>query len=140
MGLKGTHRKNFPKSLSLFLTEVILKSKCSLLQEKHSSIFFLSTSNKSWTYFMPFQELDGKPIESFNVRHLRSEIGIVQQEPVLFDCSIRDNILYGIDTSKRNVTQSEIEEVCKNSNIHHFICDLPQVTQVFTLEVACINH
>jgi len=69
--------------------------------------------------------IDGKPITAINVRHLRKEIGIVQQEPVLFDCSIRDIILYGIDQAEEQLTQQEIEESCKNANIHNFIQGLP---------------
>ena len=41
--------------------------------------------------------LDGKDIRSLNVRWLRSQIGYVGQEPVLFSGSILDNISYGID-------------------------------------------
>ena len=41
--------------------------------------------------------LDGKDIRSLNVRWLRSQIGYVGQEPVLFSGSILDNIAYGID-------------------------------------------
>lgn len=61
------------------------------------------------------------------MRSLRSQIGIVQQEPVLFDRSIRDNILYGIDEPEK-ISQEEIEEACRNSNIHHVICSLPNVS------------
>lgn len=67
------------------------------------------------------------PIEEFNVKYLRSQIGIVQQEPVLFDRSIRDNILYGINDPD-SVTDQDIEEACRNSNIHHVIMNLPNVS------------
>ena len=82
-------------------------------------------------YFFTFsfnrQLIDQVPIEDYNVRSLRSQIGIVQQEPVLFDRSIRDNILYGIDEPEK-INQVEIEEACRNSNIHHVICSLPNVS------------
>ena len=41
--------------------------------------------------------MDGKDIRSLNVRWLRSQIGYVGQEPVLFSGSILENIAYGID-------------------------------------------
>ena len=73
------------------------------------------------------QTIDGKSISDFNVRHLRSEIGIVQQEPVLFDCSILDNILYGVDPEKDDISKEDVEKACKNANIHDFIMSLPKV-------------
>ncbi|EDV22201.1 uncharacterized protein TRIADDRAFT_29232 [Trichoplax adhaerens] len=47
---------------------------------------------------------------------LRDNIGLVSQEPILFACSIYDNIQYGCDA-----TRSEIEEAAKQANAHDFI-------------------
>ena len=66
------------------------------------------------------------------MRSLRSQIGIVQQEPVLFDRSIRDNILYGIEEPGK-ISQEEVEEACRNSNIHHVISSLPNVSLFIVL-------
>jgi ATP-binding cassette subfamily B (MDR/TAP) protein 1 len=52
-------------------------------------------------------------------------MGLVQQEPVLFDLSIRDNIAYG--DNSRQVTQHEIEAAARMANIHELITSLPQV-------------
>ena len=52
----------------------------------------------------------------------------MQQEPTLFDRSIRDNILYGLDSPEK-VSQQEIENACLSSNIHHVIMNLPKVSQ-----------
>lgn len=41
--------------------------------------------------------IDGKDISEYNVGELRRQIGIVMQEPLLFNMSIKDNILYGND-------------------------------------------
>ncbi|ELU04466.1 hypothetical protein CAPTEDRAFT_135774, partial [Capitella teleta] len=67
--------------------------------------------------------IDGKNIRSLNLRWLRRQMGIVSQEPVLFDCTIAENIAYG-DTS-RDVQMSEIIEAAMNANIHNKISSLP---------------
>ncbi|XP_059476187.1 ATP-dependent translocase ABCB1 [Neocloeon triangulifer] len=69
-------------------------------------------------------ELDGRDISDMQMTALRSNLGIVSQEPVLFDRTIADNIGYG-DTS-REVDITEIIEAAKNANIHNFITSLPQ--------------
>ena len=69
--------------------------------------------------------VDGNDVKELNLKWLRSQIGIVSQEPVLFDLSIRDNIAFG-DTS-RNVPDNEIEKAAKEANIHQFITSLPNV-------------
>lgn len=43
--------------------------------------------------------IDNKPIQHYDVNFLRSQIGSVGQEPVLFAKSIRDNLLYGCEES-----------------------------------------
>ncbi|KAL1923211.1 uncharacterized protein VTP21DRAFT_9587 [Calcarisporiella thermophila] len=68
-------------------------------------------------------------VEGVNVRRwqlgaLRRRIALVGQEPVLFDMTIRENILYGREEGEA-VTQEEIEEVAKQANIHSFIANLP---------------
>ncbi|XP_066484598.1 ATP-dependent translocase ABCB1 isoform X2 [Tiliqua scincoides] len=67
--------------------------------------------------------LDGQNAKELNIQWLRSQIGIVSQEPVLFDCSIAENIAYGDNT--REVPFDEIVEVAKAANIHSFIESLP---------------
>lgn len=70
--------------------------------------------------------LDGHDVRSLNIQWLRSLIGLVQQEPVLFNLSIRENIAYG-DTS-RQITHDQIEAAAKKANIHSLITSLPQVS------------
>jgi ABC-type multidrug transport system fused ATPase/permease subunit len=41
--------------------------------------------------------LDGKPIEDYDVHHLRRHMAMVAQENILFDRSIKDNVAYGLD-------------------------------------------
>ncbi|XP_078519762.1 ATP-dependent translocase ABCB1-like isoform X1 [Lissotriton helveticus] len=62
--------------------------------------------------------------KSLNLQWFRSQLGIVSQEPVLFDCSIAENIQYG--DNSRTVSQEEIEEAAKAANIHSFIETLPE--------------
>ena len=72
--------------------------------------------------------LDGHDIRTLNIRWLRSLLGLVQQEPILFNLSVRENIAYG-DTS-RDVSQSEIEAAARKANIHDVIAQLPQVNSI----------
>ncbi|CAF4700599.1 unnamed protein product, partial [Rotaria sp. Silwood1] len=68
--------------------------------------------------------LDGHDIKTLNIRWLRSLMGLVQQEPILFNLSIRDNIAYG--NNSREVKQDEIETAARMANIHEFIITLPK--------------
>lgn len=74
---------------------------------------------------MVFQLVDGLDTKTLNLSWLRSQLGLVSQEPILFDCSISENIQYG--DNSREVSQDEIEEAAKNANIHDFIMGLPEV-------------
>ncbi|XP_003921213.2 phosphatidylcholine translocator ABCB4 isoform X1 [Saimiri boliviensis] len=67
--------------------------------------------------------LDGQEAKKLNVQWLRAQLGIVSQEPILFDCSIAENIAYG--DNSRVVSQDEIVSAAKAANIHHFIETLP---------------
>ncbi|KAG9476286.1 hypothetical protein GDO78_003056 [Eleutherodactylus coqui] len=67
---------------------------------------------------------DNTDIKNLNVQWLRSQIGIVSQEPVLFDCSIAENIAYG--DNSREVPMEEIESAAKAANIYSFIEELPE--------------
>ena len=75
--------------------------------------------------------VDGHDIRSLNLKWLREHIGVVSQEPVLFDTTIAENIRYG----KEGVSQEEIINATKMANAHDFISRLPQVSWlvVFTI-------
>uniref|UniRef100_A0A8C1WF01 ATP-binding cassette, sub-family B (MDR/TAP), member 11a n=1 Tax=Cyprinus carpio TaxID=7962 RepID=A0A8C1WF01_CYPCA len=66
--------------------------------------------------------VDGHDIRSLNIQWLRSLIGIVEQEPVLFATTIAENIRYG----RAGVTMEEVIEAAKQANAYNFIMDLPQ--------------
>ncbi|XP_019945327.2 bile salt export pump [Paralichthys olivaceus] len=67
--------------------------------------------------------IDGRLSHRVNVPFLRAQIGIVSQEPVLFDCSIAENIQYG--DNKRIVSMEEIVEAAKKAFLHDFVMTLP---------------
>ncbi|XP_068092080.1 ATP-binding cassette sub-family B member 5-like isoform X3 [Hyperolius riggenbachi] len=67
---------------------------------------------------------DNIDVRCLNVQWLRSQIGLVSQEPVLFDCSIAENIAYG--DNSRLVSMEEIRQAATAANIHSFIEDLPE--------------
>uniref|UniRef100_A0A8C2EVE2 ATP-binding cassette sub-family B member 5 n=1 Tax=Cyprinus carpio TaxID=7962 RepID=A0A8C2EVE2_CYPCA len=68
--------------------------------------------------------VDGNDSRSLNLAWLRTQMGLVSQEPILFDCTIAENIQYG--DNSRVVSQEEIEEAAKKANIHNFILGLPE--------------
>ena len=67
--------------------------------------------------------LDGKEIQSLQVRWLRQQMGLVSQEPVLFNDTIRANIAYG----KGDATEAEIIAAAELANAHRFISSLQKV-------------
>ncbi|KVI07597.1 AAA+ ATPase domain-containing protein [Cynara cardunculus var. scolymus] len=77
--------------------------------------------------------IDGRDITRYNLRNLRRQIGLVQQEPLLFSCSIRDNICYGTEGS----SESEVIEVSREANIHEFVSNLPDGYETVVGEKGC---
>ncbi|CAL8095668.1 unnamed protein product [Calicophoron daubneyi] len=67
---------------------------------------------------------DGMNLRNLSPAWIRRQIGIVSQEPNLFDLSIRENIAYGCND--RDVTMEEIVEAARMANIHSFISSLPK--------------
>lgn len=65
--------------------------------------------------------IDGVDIRGFSFKSLRGQIGIVTQETILFNDTIRANILYG----KPGASQEEIENAAKQAYAHDFIRSLP---------------
>lgn len=71
--------------------------------------------------------MDGENHKSLNLAWLRQQLGVVGQEPLLFACSIRENISYGSPTA----TEEDIIIAAKKANAHNFIMAQPEVTQKF---------
>jgi ATP-binding cassette subfamily B (MDR/TAP) protein 1 len=60
-------------------------------------------------------KVDDEPISSFNVSSYRSFLGLVSQEPNLFDLTVKENITFGCTNVP---SQEEIENAAKMANIH----------------------
>ena len=65
--------------------------------------------------------IDGKNIKDLNLRWLREHIGVVSQEPILFNTTIAENIRYG----RLGATMEEIQQAARQANAYNFISDLP---------------
>ena len=65
--------------------------------------------------------LDGQDLKELDARWLRTRIGTVAQEPVLFSTTIAANIRYG----RPDATDSEVEDAANAAHAHDFIVDLP---------------
>ena len=65
--------------------------------------------------------IDGIDVRDFDLHCLRSQIGIVMQQSLLFSATIEENIAYGAP----NATQEQIIEAAKSANAHDFISEFP---------------
>ena len=78
--------------------------------------------------------IDGINIKDYNVKNLRSQIGIVQQEPILFATTIRENIQFGgcnNNTTSKTNEDDAIELAAKSANAHEFISNFPDGYDTF---------
>ena len=66
--------------------------------------------------------IDGQDLRDVTLESLRAAIGVVFQESMLFNRSIRDNLLVG----RPDATQEEIEEACRLADAHDFIARQPR--------------
>jgi ATP-binding cassette subfamily B (MDR/TAP) protein 1 len=74
--------------------------------------------------------LDGIDIRDLNLKWLRSQIGLVSQEPTLFSTTIRNNVEHGlVGTSHQHASPEEklqlVREACIKANADGFISKLP---------------
>ncbi|KAK4037110.1 ABC transporter [Daphnia magna] len=69
--------------------------------------------------------VDGYPVTDLDPQWLRANIGTVSQEPSLFSCSIRENILYGANTPD-SISEEQIIQAAKEANAWSFIQQCPQ--------------
>jgi ATP-binding cassette subfamily B (MDR/TAP) protein 1 len=70
--------------------------------------------------------VDGVRIKDYHIRSYRQNIGLVGQEPVLFDATISENICLGAKDGQQ-VSKEQVVEACKMSNAAIFIEKLPSL-------------
>lgn len=66
--------------------------------------------------------IDGQDIRNISIRDLRSKMGIVNQEPILFNDTIYNNIAFGVEKA----TMEQVVEAAKIANAHEFITTTPE--------------
>ncbi|RZC61002.1 hypothetical protein C5167_022756 [Papaver somniferum] len=75
--------------------------------------------------------VNGVPLVDVSHKHLHRKISIVSQEPVLFNCSVEENIAYGLDGK---ASSADVENAAKMANAHEFISKFPEKYQTFVGE------
>lgn len=75
-------------------------------------------------------KINGVDIRDLELKSLRQQIGIVPQDTVLFNETIRYNIGYG----RQGATDNEIEDAAKAAEIHNFILSHPEGEYYFFLD------
>jgi ATP-binding cassette, subfamily B (MDR/TAP), member 1 len=68
--------------------------------------------------------LDGADIKAIDVSWLRSKMAVVSQTPYLFDLTIRENIIYGLNPGKVDISDEQVEKAARLAGIHEFITSL----------------
>ena len=80
-------------------------------------------------------KIGGKAVNEVDVGWLREHVGVVSQQPNLFDASIADNIRYGASSSSSSssstynnnaISDMDIRKAAESANVHSFIMGLPQ--------------
>lgn len=73
--------------------------------------------------------VDGQDIRDLNVNWWRRNVGLIQQEPTLFQGSVFDNVAKGFTTAQQEMTSEEqvklVKQACEDANAHEFISRLP---------------
>ncbi|KAK3679818.1 hypothetical protein LTR78_000194 [Recurvomyces mirabilis] len=74
--------------------------------------------------------LDGYDVSEYNTQWLRSNIRLVQQEPILFQGTVYENVIKGLVGEQKNLSKEKqmelVKEACIASNAHDFIEQLPE--------------
>lgn len=127
MACYGSPARRLCTRLTTLSSEISIVAETTLRQQSTliaSSIKFCKTNCSPCP---PLQvTLDGHDIRGLNIQWLRSLMGIVEQEPVLFATTIAENIRYG----RPGVTMEDIVKAATEANAYNFIMDLPQVDLV----------
>jgi ATP-binding cassette subfamily B protein len=65
--------------------------------------------------------LDGRDLDSLDMRHVRKQVGVVTQEPIIFRGTVYDNIAHG----REDYDKQAVHEAARRANAHDFIAALP---------------
>ncbi|KAK9244769.1 P-loop containing nucleoside triphosphate hydrolase protein [Lipomyces tetrasporus] len=68
--------------------------------------------------------IDGHDVSKLEINSYRSHLAMVQQEPVLYAGSVRDNVKLG-SLHPEDITDEDVIAACKQANIHDFVASLP---------------
>lgn len=86
----------------------------------------------------------GRDVKTYQLKKgLRKHMALVGQEPVLFDMSIRENILWGMDEEDTNNMvdrEEEMQKAAMLANIHGFVSSLPDGTSFFCQTNSTITN
>jgi subfamily B ATP-binding cassette protein MsbA len=143
----GIKNAEYPKSVNAFKDDIVFQNvifkyedsdepvldNINLQVERGSILAIVGSSGAGKTTFVDliprFYDptsgkilLDGIDIKEIKIEDLRKLMGIVTQETVLFNESVKSNIAYGLD----NFPDEKIYEAAKAANAHEFILDLPK--------------
>lgn len=119
------------KDVNLNLNSISILKNINITIEKYQTIAIVGESGGGKSSIVSLITMlnkctDGEVlVDDINIDHqglLRQQIALVQQEPVLFVDSIKNNIKLG----KLNATDDEVIEAAQKANIHNFISQLPQ--------------
>jgi ABC-type multidrug transport system fused ATPase/permease subunit len=66
--------------------------------------------------------IDGADVRDVKLASLRSQIGVISQDPFLFSATVRDNIAFGVG----GATDEEVEQAARLAQAHEFIAKLPE--------------
>lgn len=69
--------------------------------------------------------INKRPIRDMKLREYRRNLALVQQEPVLYQGTIRENVAMGLAESEE-ATEAQLEQACRDANIFDFVSSLPQ--------------
>ncbi len=79
-------------------------------------------------FYQPQQgmiQIDGHPLNTFSETELRRAVGIVQQDPFIFNSSVRDNIILGQTIDNRPIDDAAIIEAAQQAGLHSHVERLP---------------
>ena len=123
-----------------YSNDVILKDiSFEIKAQKKNALVGMSGSGKTTIFKLLLKQydnyngqilIDGHNIKDFSEKSIRNAISVVNQEPMLFNMSIKENLLM----VKPDATEEQLQQACKLASIHEFIETLPHKYDEILLE------